>query len=67
MDLRKKLAALDQELFIVEQNLLNTLIEELGKEAPGDWFLDWLKSKPDEHFMCIELSDRGSASSLSAR
>ena len=63
---KKKLADLDQELFTVEQNLLDTLKEEFEKEAPGGSFLDWLKSKPDEYFKRIELSNGGSTSGVIA-
>ena len=64
---KKKLADLDQELFTVEQNLLDTLREEFEKEAPGGSFSDWLKSKPDDYFKRIELSNGGSTSGVLAR
>ena len=63
---RKKLVDLEGELFEVEQNLLDSLREDFEKEAPGGSFLDWLKSKPDEYFKRIELSNGGSTNGQSA-
>tara|TARA_R100001377_G_scaffold33988_1_gene18677 strand:- start:368 stop:715 length:348 start_codon:yes stop_codon:yes gene_type:complete len=63
---KKKLADLEGELFEVEQNLLDSLREDFEKEAPGGSFSDWLKSKPDDYFKRIELSNGGSTNGQSA-
>ena len=58
-----RLADLEKETFDVEQLLLDSLKDAFEKEAPpGTSFLDWLKSKDDDFFKRIKLSNGGKVS-----
>ena len=58
-----RLADLEKETFDVESMLLDSLKEAFDKEAPpGTSFLDWLKSKDDDFFKRIKLSNGGKVS-----
>ncbi len=60
---RVRLAELEQEIYNVEQMLLDTLKDAFEKEAPpGTSFLDWLKSKDDDYLKRIKLGSGGSSS-----
>ena len=57
---REQLADLEKNEFDVFQNLADTIKEDFEKEKqPGQSFIDWLQSKPDDYFKRIELSEGG--------
>jgi len=57
----KRLADLDKIEFDVMQNLADTIKEDFERETKDRpmTFMDWLKSKDDDYFIRIELSDGG--------
>ena len=58
-----RLADLEKDVFDIELSIMESLKEEFKKEAPpGTSFLDWLKSKDDDFFKRIKLSNGGKVS-----
>ena len=58
-----RLADLEKDVFYIELSIMESLKEEFKKEAPpGTSFLDWLKSKDDDFFKRIKLSNGGKVS-----
>jgi len=57
----KRLADLEKIEFDVMQNLADTIREDFERETKDKpmTFMDWLKSKDDDYFIRIELSDGG--------
>ena len=57
----KRLADLEKIEFDVMQNLADTIKEDFERETKDKpmTFMDWLKSKDDDYFIRIELSDGG--------
>jgi len=57
----KHLADLEKIEFNVMQNLADTIKEDFERETKDRpmTFMDWLKSKDDDYFIRIELSDGG--------
>jgi len=57
----KRLADLEKIEFDVMQNLADTIKEDFERETKDRpmTFMDWLKSKDDDYFIRIELSDGG--------
>ena len=57
----KRLADLEKIEFDVMQNLADTIREDFERETKDKprSFMDWLKSKDDDYFIRIELSDGG--------
>ena len=57
---KAQLADLEKIEFDVFQNLADTIQEDFENEKkPGQSFIDWLQSKPDDYFKRIELKDGG--------
>jgi len=58
-----RLADLEKDVFDIELSIMESLKEDFKKEAPpGTSFLDWLKSKDDDFFKRIKLSNGGKVS-----
>ena len=63
---REQLADLEKNEFDVFQNLADTIKEDFEKEKqPGQSFIDWLQSKPDDYFKRIELKKGGEVLQIS--
>ena len=62
LDMNEFIKLADLE-FDIELSIMESLKEEFKKEAPpGTSFLDWLKSKDDDFFKRIKLSNGGKVS-----
>ena len=62
LDMNEFIKLADLE-FDIELSIMESLKEEFKKEAPpGTSFLDWLKSKDDDYFKRIKLSNGGKVS-----